>query len=536
MKRILSYLITLIFYLPIQSLAQPIICTITAPENAIHGGQYTVCNGTYLELPNLPDITPTPIAYMWTISSTTSSNSTFSPFTNQIMTSSDNGKWIQLKVVGADSSIGYSNKLKFYVKNSSSANNNVTACDHYTWHGVSYGITTSTPTFDTVNSFGCQHTIHLNLTINHSTNQTETVETCDSYNWHGTTYTYSDSSGIWVGTNAANCPDTHRLNLTLHYSNLTGTETANNCDSYNWHGTSYTSSGLYPYNTHTTHGCDSTVTLNLTIYYSNTTATQTVDVCDSYTWNGQDYTSSGSYPYPTHTVHGCDSLCTLILTIRNSSEATDVHAECGHLTWIDGIRYEHDTLGPTYVLQNDAGCDSIVTLHLVMLGGERPSVRQLVVKNLGSGSPKMLLFPRSANEEQYSYQWMKDDEPIANARLQYYQFSDADKGSHTFSVYTAPVDQHQCGSTSSVSLTVKAKEKTVLSVAPNPSDGPIEVCLLSQEEMDIVQIYSNTGVKVAEINVGGNHLVLDEHLPTGIYTLVVTTSTGSNYSHKLVIK
>ena len=37
------------------------------------------------------------------------------------------------------------------------------------------------------------------------------------------------------------------------------------CDSYDWNGSTYTSSGSYTYNTQTVDGCDSTATLNLTI-------------------------------------------------------------------------------------------------------------------------------------------------------------------------------------------------------------------------------------------------------------------------------
>ena len=48
--------------------------------------------------------------------------------------------------------------------------------------------------------------------------------------------------------------------------------------------------------TQTVDGCDSTATLNLTINNSSSSSEDVV-ACDSYDWNGSTYTSSGSYTY-----------------------------------------------------------------------------------------------------------------------------------------------------------------------------------------------------------------------------------------------
>ena len=114
---------------------------------------------------------------------------------------------------------------------------------------------------------------------------------------------------------------TATLNLTINNSS-SSSEDVTACDSYDWNGSTYTSSGSYTYNTQTVDGCDSTATLNLTINNSSSSSEDVV-ACDSYDWNGSTYTSSGSYTYSTQTVDGCDSTATLNLTINNSSSSSE---------------------------------------------------------------------------------------------------------------------------------------------------------------------------------------------------------------------
>ena len=54
----------------------------------------------------------------------------------------------------------------------------------------------------------------LNLTINSSSSSFSAISSCDSLNWNGNTYT---SSGIytWIGTNAAGCDTVATIDLTI---------------------------------------------------------------------------------------------------------------------------------------------------------------------------------------------------------------------------------------------------------------------------------------------------------------------------------
>jgi gliding motility-associated-like protein len=154
----------------------------------------------------------------------------------------------------------------------------------------------------------------LHLTINKSTTGSVTVTSCDSYFWHGTTYT---TSGAYTfdNLNVKGCDSLTTLYLTINKS-TTGSVTVTSCDSYFWHGTTYTTSGAYTFDSLNVKGCDSLTTLNLTIHKS-TSATIFQFACDSYTWHGTTYNTSGNYTFDSLNAQGCDSLTTLSLTIDN---------------------------------------------------------------------------------------------------------------------------------------------------------------------------------------------------------------------------
>ena len=84
--------------------------------------------------------------------------------------------------------------------------------------------------------------------------------------------------------------------------------------------------------------------------------------CNAYDWNGATYTESGDYTQNLTTSHGCDSIVTLHLTIIGTlTDEWSIEA-CDHYTW-NGVTY---TEPGDYVqeLVSVDGCDSIVTLHL----------------------------------------------------------------------------------------------------------------------------------------------------------------------------
>ena len=143
----------------------------------------------------------------------------------------------------------------------------------------------------------------------------------------------------------------------------------NACISYTWiNGITYTASN----NTATqvvpnANGCDSTITLNLTIN-TTTSGTDNISECVSHTWiNGVTYTASNNIA--THTLTnsaGCDSIVTLNLLIKNPTTGIDTQSICNSYTWINGVTYTSSNNTATHTLINAVGCDSVVTLNLTI--------------------------------------------------------------------------------------------------------------------------------------------------------------------------
>ncbi len=114
-------------------------------------------------------------------------------------------------------------------------------------------------------------------------------------------FALNGNSSNWVASVVPCAPTATTLNVAA-------------CGSYTWHGTTYTNSGIYNFDTANAAGCDSLITLNLTLNQPTTSAT-TVQALGSYTWHGSTYTQSGTYTFDSLNVAGCDSLVTLNLTI-----------------------------------------------------------------------------------------------------------------------------------------------------------------------------------------------------------------------------
>ena len=212
-----------------------------------------------------------------------------------------------------------------------------------------------------MNAKGCDSLTTLNLTINQPTTATINKTVCSSYLWHGTTYTTSGSY-TFDSLNAKGCDSLTTLNLTINQPS-TSTITKTTCSSYTWHGTTYTTSGSYTFDSLNAKGCDSLTTLNLTINQP-TTATISKTACSSFTWHGTTYTTSGSYTFDSLNAKGCDSLTTLNLTINQPTTATITKTACSSYLW-HGTTYT--TSGSyTYDSLNAKGCDSLTTLNLTI--------------------------------------------------------------------------------------------------------------------------------------------------------------------------
>ena len=116
-----------------------------------------------------------------------------------------------------------------------------------------------------------------------------------------------------------------------------------NGDTYNWHGTNYTTAGTFTANYSSINGCDSIYTLHLTVNPAYA-FTENHSICngETYNWHGAYYYSSGSYNDSLLTFNGCDSVYVLNLSVISvdtsltvSDPAIIANASGASYQWLD---------------------------------------------------------------------------------------------------------------------------------------------------------------------------------------------------------
>ncbi|UTW63153.1 choice-of-anchor D domain-containing protein [bacterium SCSIO 12741] len=401
--------------------------------------------------------------------------------------------------------------LNLTINKSTSSSLAVTACDTYTWAQNSMTYTASGAYKDTVmNSVNCDSIITLNLTINKSTSSSLAVTACDTYTWVQNSMTYT-ASGSYNDTimNAANCDSIITLNLTINKSTASSVSVTT-CDSYTWaqNNMTYTVSGNYSDTVVNANKCDSIITLNLTINPS-VGSSVSVSSCEEYTWaqTGMTYTSSGSYTDTLSTSLGCDSVLTLNLTILKKSLATVKDTSCLSYIWaLNGQTY---TQSGTYIdtVMNQAGCDSIVTLELII-----DTVNVTVTQNDLS---------LEAQLSGASYQWMTCGagfNPIAGATGQSYTvISNGD--------YAVEITQNGCADTSDclsinyVGLENEVRTSNNFKLFPNPTTGRITLFFSEIPQIgEPITVYNLNGKQVMWVQPEANEEVIDlSELGNGLY-------------------
>ena len=251
----------------------------------------------------------------------------------------------------------------------------------YTNNPYTWGAQTITANGDYDQNFtiahGCDSLVHLAFTFEQMGVENSNREVCEgtSVTWGEQTIVASETTLLTYVDNSGDCPVQKNLNLVVNHPAATAIEQTV-CDSYIWtvSGETYTESGAYPYTLATTKGCDSVVTLNLTVNYQNT-GVETVTACDNYVWdlNGVNYTASTNEPtFTLQNQWGCDSVVTLNLTVNYRSYHEDFHCvrDARTFTWDNGRTYSLNVDvadGIEWVTgENAVGCNEIAQLHLVM--------------------------------------------------------------------------------------------------------------------------------------------------------------------------
>ena len=226
---------------------------------------------------------------------------------------------------------------------------------------------TYTHTLQTIH--GCDSVITLTLTVNPVFNTPLTAEICEggSYNFFGQTLTTADTYTHTLQS-VHGCDSVITLTLTVNPVFNTPL-TAAICEggSYDFFGQTLTTAGTYTHTLQSVSGCDSMITLTLSVNNVFNTPLTTA-ICDggSYNFFGQTLTTAGTYTHTLQSVHGCDSIITLTLTV-NPVFNTPLTAEICEGTNYNFFGQTLTTAGTyTHTLQSVHGCDSVITLTLVV--------------------------------------------------------------------------------------------------------------------------------------------------------------------------
>lgn len=272
-------------------------------------------------------------------------------------------------------------------------------------------------------------------------------------------------------------------------------------------------------------GCDSIVTLKLTMGNSNSSTDNQI-TCGSFTWiDGNTYLSSNNTA--THTLTnaaGCDSIVTLNLTINNPSTGTDVQTACNTFTWIDGNTYTSSNNTATHTLTNAVGCDSIVTLNLII-----NSVADITTTLNGLNI--------SANNTNASYQWLDCNNNYAMINGEISQiFTPINNGNYAIQLTeNGCVDTSACVSITTVGIMDNNFESSV-KLFPNPTNGSFSIDLGMVQESIEISVTDISGKLIQSKTFNSTqllNLLLDE--PAGIY-FVDVRSNEMNIVIKLIIK
>ncbi|ANE49127.1 hypothetical protein [Flavisolibacter tropicus] len=257
----------------------------------------------------------------------------------------------------------------------------------YQWHGRS--LTQAGTYKDTLqNQVGCDSIVTLVLTVAPAVSSSETKSLCQGqlpYQWHGRSLT---QAGTYKDTlqNQVGCDSIVTLVLTVAPA-VSSSETKSLCQGqlpYQWHGRSLTQAGTYKDTLQNQVGCDSIVTLVLTVAPA-VSSSETKSLCQGqlpYQWHGRSLTQAGTYKDTLQNQVGCDSIVTLVLTVAPAVSSSETKSLCqGQLPyqWHGRSLTQAGTYKDT--LQNQVGCDSIVTLVLTVA----PAVSSSETKSLCQG-------------------------------------------------------------------------------------------------------------------------------------------------------
>ncbi|MCB0686425.1 MAG: gliding motility-associated C-terminal domain-containing protein, partial [Saprospiraceae bacterium] len=235
--------------------------------------------------------------------------------------------------------------------------------------GVNPYTTTGTFVDTLVSAAGCDSIVTLNLRVNDAKSTTLNRQICE-----GEVFTFNgmdlDSTGVYYHTlpSQTGCDSVVTLNLQVNPVYREEIE-AQICvgQIYPFDGKSLSATGEYTATFQTKAGCDSVVVLTLSVVdVINSQATATICNGDRYDFFGTMLSEEGTYQHTLQSSAGCDSVINLTLQIVDQIQETLSVSLCEGASYTFGSETLSESGTYRDTLLSSAGCDSIVTLNLVI--------------------------------------------------------------------------------------------------------------------------------------------------------------------------
>jgi len=237
----------------------------------------------------------------------------------------------------------------------------------------------------------------------------------------------------------------------------------------------------------------------------NLNTTHSISACDSFTWiDGKTYfTNNNTATSSITNEKGCENLFSLNLTIKPSSTSIDEQTACDSFTWINGITYYSNNNTANYKMNNSEGCDSMVTLNLIINISPQPIITQ---------NGHIL-----RTDSFTSYQWYFNGFIIPTANNQ--TFNANQEGKYTVAV----IDSNGCMGTSQEYIFSKAGTSSLaanaINIYPNPSQGTIHIEVDGYFEYSVYDIQGKMILKGSSTNHTELHYLL-----SGLYLIRLQTN------------